>query len=153
LILEQEWKCKHCGLIFKEDDILEIDYFLDKILERKEKVYGIVEIYADDLEKQFDFYLNKENMRFTGGPNLNICERNVPFTSVIHLANDNENKIQSIKNLIIKEGKFVTNRKLYHLLTDKQTFCANGICFYDYNASIDLILDKNKGKLLSMKYV
>lgn len=127
--------------------------FVGDVLERKERVYGIVEIYADDLEKQFDFYMNKLNLRFTGGPNLNICERNIPLTSVIHLANDNENKIQQNNNFIIKESKFFTNRKLYHLLTDKETFYANGICFYDYNASIDLILDKNRGKLLSMKYV
>ena len=38
LIIEQQVKCKHSGLIFKEDDILEIDYFLDKILERKELI-------------------------------------------------------------------------------------------------------------------
>jgi hypothetical protein len=127
--------------------------FVGDVLERREKVYGIVEICGDDLEKQFDFYLNKEDIRFTGGPNLNICERTIPFTSVIHLANDNQNKNSISNNLIIKESRIVTNNKLYHLLTDKQSFCANGICFYDYNASIDLILDKNKGKLLSMKYV
>jgi len=127
--------------------------FVGDILERKERVYGIVEIYAEDLEKQFEFYLNKENLRFNGGPNLNICERTLPFTSVIHLANDNQNKNQQTNNFIIKESNFITNKKLYHLLTDKQTFYANGICFYDYNASIDFILDKNRGKLLSMKYV
>jgi len=38
LIIEQQVKCKHCGLIFKEDDILEIDYFLSKILGKKELI-------------------------------------------------------------------------------------------------------------------
>ena len=41
--------------------------------------------------------------------------------------------------------------KLYHLLTDKNSFYVNNVYFYDYNSSIDLFLDKNK--LLSMKYV
>jgi hypothetical protein len=36
LIIEQQVKCKHCGLIFKEDDILEIDYFLLNTLRKKE---------------------------------------------------------------------------------------------------------------------
>jgi hypothetical protein len=43
--------------------------------------------------------------------------------------------------------------KLYHLLTDKKTFYIGDIRFYDYNAAIDLFLEKNKVKLLSMKYV
>ncbi len=38
LIIEQQVKCKHCGLILKEDDILEIDYFLSKILGKKELI-------------------------------------------------------------------------------------------------------------------
>ena len=41
--------------------------------------------------------------------------------------------------------------KLYHLLTDKKSFYINNINFYEYNASIDLFL--NKSKLLSIKYV
>ena len=41
LIIEQQVKCKHCGLIFKEDDILEIDNFLPKILRRKELISNI----------------------------------------------------------------------------------------------------------------
>jgi hypothetical protein len=43
--------------------------------------------------------------------------------------------------------------KLYHLLTNKKTFYIEDIRFYDYNAAIDLFLEKNKVKLLSMKYV
>jgi RNA-directed DNA polymerase len=34
-------KCKHYGLIFKEDDILEIDHFLTKILGGKELISNI----------------------------------------------------------------------------------------------------------------
>ena len=41
LIIEQQVKCKHCGLIFKEDDILEIDYFLLNNLRKKELTSNI----------------------------------------------------------------------------------------------------------------
>jgi len=37
----QKGKCKHCGLIFKEDDILEIDYFLLNTLRKKELISNI----------------------------------------------------------------------------------------------------------------
>ena len=37
----QKGKCKHCGLILKEDDILEIDYFLTKNLAGKERKSNI----------------------------------------------------------------------------------------------------------------
>jgi hypothetical protein len=43
--------------------------------------------------------------------------------------------------------------KLYHLLTSKDSFYIGNIRFYDYNAAIDILLEKNKGKILSMKYV
>jgi hypothetical protein len=42
-------------------------------------------------------------------------------------------------------GKIIRNRtdaKLYHLLTNKETFVINGIIFKDYNASIDIFLGK-----------
>ena len=35
-----------------------------------------------------------------------------------------------------------TDTKLFHLLTDKETFIINGIKFKDYNASIDIFLEK-----------
>jgi len=37
----QKSKCKHYGLIFKEDDILEIDHFLPNILGGKELISNI----------------------------------------------------------------------------------------------------------------
>jgi len=50
-----------------------------------------------------------------------------------------------------KQPKTIKENKLYHLLTDKKSFYINDLNFYDYNASIDLFLEKFK--LLSMKYV
>jgi len=55
-----------------------------------------------------------------------------------------------------KNNKKLLNKKhdkLYHLLTSKGSFYIGNIRFYDYNAAIDILLEKNKGKILSMKYV
>jgi hypothetical protein len=108
------------------------DIEVDDILEKGEKVYGVVKIEGNNLFQQFKFNLGK-NLFIEGGPNLFICDKNI----------DTQNKIVKIKKY----------SELYHLLTDKNTFHIKNIKFYDYNAAIDLLLEKNKGKLLSMKYV
>lgn len=51
----------------------------------------------------------------------------------------------------IRENK--QSEKLYHLLTDKNSFYVNGIKYFDYNSQVELFLEKYRGKLLSMKYV
>jgi len=48
LITLQTVKCKHCGLIFKENDILEIDNFFLKNLGRKELISN-VHFYIDTI--------------------------------------------------------------------------------------------------------
>jgi hypothetical protein len=116
-----------------------IDINIGDILENGEKVYGIVEINGQTTE-QYIYDLGK-NIHIVGGPNLNICSSKFGFTSTLNL---DENK---------KYKKKYASDNLYHLLTDKKTFHVENIKFYDYNASIDLLLDKYKGKLLSMKYV
>lgn len=45
------------------------------------------------------------------------------------------------------------SEKLYHLLTDKNSFYVNGTKYFDYNSQVELFLEKYRGKLLSMKYV
>jgi hypothetical protein len=52
------------------------------------------------------------------------------------------NKINLDK--INKQLKNKNDEILYHLLTDKKTFNINKIKIYDYNASIDLFLNKDK---------
>jgi hypothetical protein len=115
------------------------DIKINDILKNGEKVYGIVEIDGSTVDGQYRYNLGKLNTQFIGGPNLNLCDKNVKFTTTIHL----DEKI----NMDMKEYK------LYHLLTDKKSFYINNVRFYDYNASIELLLEKYKGKLLSMKYV
>ena len=110
------------------------------ILYHGEKVYGIVTINGNNLNNQFKFNLGK-NLVVEGGPNLTICDKKFNFNTTLTLDNNNKKPLDK------------KHDKLYHLLTDKKTFYIGDIRFYDYNAAIDLFLEKNKVKLLSMKYV
>ena len=112
------------------------------VLENGERVYGCVEIDGVNLLEQAIYNLAK-NISIIGGSNLNICDKSLGFTSTLEL------------NKKYKRFKIdcESSDKLYHLLTDNQTFFIKGIKFYDYNSCIDLFLEKYRGKLLSMKYV
>jgi hypothetical protein len=108
------------------------------ILENDENVYGLVEINGKNIDEQCIYYLGK-NKKFEGGCNLCFYDESINILTTLDLDENN------------KKYKLTKENKLYHLLTDKKSFYINGINFYDYNASIDLFL--NKSKLLSMKYV
>jgi hypothetical protein len=111
---------------------------IDDILENGEKVYGLVEIFGITIDEQFIYYLGK-NRLVQGG--CNLCFHNESTSSIL-----------STLDLDIYNQELCRNESvLYHLLTDKGTFKVEDVIFYDYNASIDLFLDKSK--LLSMKYV
>jgi hypothetical protein len=110
------------------------------ILENNEIVYGIVEVDGIDLINQCRYHLGK-NVVIDGGPNLNVCDKTKPFTSTLNL-DKHYIKVQDIKENV-----------LYHLLTNTKTFYVEKLKFYDYNSTIDLFLEKDRGKLLSMKYV
>jgi len=115
------------------------DVKVGDVLNEGEKVRGIVEIEGNYLS-QYNFNLGNGNT-FSGGPNLNICDKNL------------EN-ILSTLDLTEKYSEVKTNKnKLYHLVTDKKTFFANGIKFYHYDSSIELFLERYYSKLLSIKYV
>jgi len=118
------------------------DIKIDDILENGAKVYGIVEIDGKQLNNQYIYNLGNYNKQFIGGPNLNLCDTNVKFTTTLNL-----NTSSSDLEFTFKQDK------LYHLLTDKKTFYVGELRFYDYNSSIEILLEKNKGKILSMKYV
>ena len=112
------------------------DILIDDVLENGEKVYGVVEINGVNLSEQFKFILG-ENV-IEGGPNLVIYKETGKISTL------------GLQNKIQLERK---HNKLYHLLTDKKTFTIENIQFCDYNAAIDIFLEKNNQKLLSMKYV
>jgi hypothetical protein len=125
------------------------DILVGDILENGEDVYGTVEIDGTNLVGQYVYYLG--NKIIEGGPNLTICDSKINIWTTINLVEKFDNSLE--KYLNYKKQKDKIDNKLYHLLTDKKTFSINKIKFYDYNATIDLFLDKNRGKLLSMKYV
>ena len=111
---------------------------INDILENGEKVYGLIEINGINIDEQCIYYLGK-NKKFKGGCNLCFYDESINILTTLDLDENN------------KKYKTTKEDKLYHLLTDKKSFYVNNINFYDYNASIDLFL--NKSKLLSMKYV
>ena len=115
------------------------DINVGDILDNDEEVYGIVEINGKNIDEQYEYNLGEE-LVIEGTSNLLICDKKIN-----HLSTLTFNKINT------KIDK--PHDKLYHLLTSTDTFYIGNIKFYDYNAAIDLLLEKNKGKILSMKYV
>ena len=125
------------------------DIRVGDILENNTSVYGIVEIDGRSLNGQYIFNLGKKTVE--GGPNLTICDKNINVSSTLNLIENYDSYLDNQINC--KKPTSKIENKLYHLLTNKKTFYVENIRFYDYNASIDLFLDKSRGKLLSMKYV
>ncbi|GAG34571.1 unnamed protein product, partial [marine sediment metagenome] len=104
---------------------------IDDVLRFGERVVGVVEINATDLDTK-EYYLNN-GMIICGGPNIQICDLDLGIMSTLDLS-----------------GKKINNKKLYHLLTDKSTFYINGIRVYDYNAGIEKYLASDNLKLLTV---
>ncbi len=118
------------------------DVVVGDMLENGVRVYGVVKLNGATVNEQFEYDLGK-NLIVEGGPNLVICDeknRDVGRTTLT---------LDSIHKSKITEK----HSELYHLLTNTKTFNIGHIKFHDYNAAIDIFLDKNTGKLLSMKYV
>jgi hypothetical protein len=140
----------HTEIKLNDDTIKQIkDIRVGDILENNISVYGIVEIDGRSLNGQYTFNLG--NKIFEGGPNLTICDKNINVSSTLNLIENYDSYLDNRINC--KKPTSKIENKLYHLLTNKKTFYVHNIRFYDYNASIDLFLDKSRGKLLSMKYV
>lgn len=116
------------------------DINVGDILENGEEVYGIVEINGKNILEQFEYNLGKD-LVVEGTSNLLICDKKINALTTLTF---NENN----KKLLNKN-----HDKLYHLLTSADSFYIGNIRFYDYNTAIDILLEKNRGKILSMKYV
>ena len=125
----------------KNGSVKEIKNLLvDDILENGEKIYGLVKINGNNVRQQYKYNLG-ENLVVEGGPNITMCDSKIPHITTLETDFKTKEKLEK------------RHSKLYHLLTDKKSFKIGDIHFYDYNASIDLFLEKNRVKLLSMKYV
>ena len=124
------------------------DICIGDTLQNGEKVYGIVEINGKNMNDQYKFILG-ENLVLEGGANLAICDKKIKEITTLTFSLDSTTSETS--NIKIELN--TKHDKLYHLLTDKNSFQIGDIQFYDYNAAIDIFLEKNNKKLLSMKYV
>jgi hypothetical protein len=128
------------------------DINIGDTLSRGEVVYGTVEIDGDSLSSQHSFDLGL-NGYINGGPNLNLCDKKFIVNNgddILCNVIDTTLTLGNNKKILLK----TPHKKLYHLLTNTETFYVENIWkFHHYNASIDLFLDKTRGKLLSMKYV
>jgi len=131
----------------KDKSIKEIkDIQVGDILKKNIYVKGIVEIDGDTITNQYIYNLgglrsNDKNITLEGGPNINLCMQNINITSLTNLDK---------KHRKMRDKK---DAKLYHLITNTSNFYIGDFRIYDYNSTIDLFLDKYRGKLLSMKYV
>jgi hypothetical protein len=112
------------------------DVNVGDILKNGEKVYGIVEVYNNLGQNEYNQY--------------NLCGINV-YPIIYNQSPILEKEKEKEK----VEKKLLNNhtKNLYHLLTDKNYFSVNNIKYYHYNSCIELFLEKYRGKLLSMKYV
>jgi hypothetical protein len=110
------------------------DIEVGNVLQNGENVYGIVKLDGQTIENQYRYIVGdnstKNTINIIGGPNLAIYDKDSKIRSTINL--EINKKIPMLK----KEDY------LYHLLTDKKTFYINNILFCDYNAGIDLFLEK-----------
>lgn len=107
------------------------------MLDNGNRVYGIVQIDGVGLFEQCKYKL-LDNAFVEGGVNLCVCDKRVAVTTTLDIVD------------VDKQPLITKHNVLYHLLTDTDTFFCNGIHFHDYNASIDLFLDKNKGRILAI---
>lgn len=116
---------------FEENTIIEMfdghsvkikDIKVNDVLKYGERVIGIVEIKADDLDIKKYSLENNENI--ICGPNINIYNSDLGMYSTLDM-----------------NGKSIKVKKIYNLITDKKTFYISGIKCYDYNSCIDYFLD------------
>jgi len=104
---------------------------IGEILKNGETVYGIVKIDGNEVANQYKYILNDVSDNcIVGGPNLVYFNKNMEQKLTLDLEIDK--KIKMCKN----------EDSLYHLLTDKKTFYVKNIQFFDYNAGIDVFLEK-----------
>ena len=138
--------CVHIHLDggFNEDTMIELedgrsikisDVCVNDVLRFGENVLGIVKIDGKNVSCVKKFIVN--NNTFIGGPNLLYFQDDVGIKKTVKLNDINCSELKKTQ-----QPEF-----LYHLVTDKSSFYVNGVKFYDYNACIEYLLDKDSKKL------
>jgi hypothetical protein len=116
----------------KNGSFLEIkDLKIGTVLKNGETIYGVVKIDGKNVEDHNKYILNDlSDNCIIGGPNLVYSDKNMEQKLTLNLEIDKKIKIHQKEEY------------LYHLLTDKKNFYIKNIQFFDYNAGIDVFLEK-----------
>ena len=104
---------------------------VDDILLNGEKVIGVVEIDATDIIINKYFFDDKI---FIGGPNIQLYDFNLGILNTCKL---------------VKHESRDSYDKIFHILTNKNTFTSKGITFFDYNVAIEGFLEEDNRAILS----
>lgn len=106
------------------------DIIIGDVLENGEEVLGLVVMNGKNIYNQYEYYLgNNINGPLIGSSNIIYNDENFGITNAFHL------------DKIYKKHLNIMEDNLYNLLTSSGVFQINNIIVYDYNASIDLILE------------
>jgi hypothetical protein len=92
-------------------------------LKNNEKIIGIVEIEVQNTNTTI--YCLK-NQIFIGGPNLVICDES----------------LGTFNTLKQGESIYLSDKKIYHFITDTGKITVQGVTFFDYNGCLEQILWK-----------
>ena len=99
---------------------------INDVLENNEKIVGLVEIDLKKSQTKTKIYCFNDNV-IIGGPNLVIVDKYL----------GNFNTFEMGKEVYISENK------LYHVLTDTGKITISNITFLDYNGSLEQLLWNN----------
>lgn len=99
---------------------------INDVLENNEKIVGLVEIDLKNSQTKTKIYCFNSNV-IIGGPNLGIVDKYL----------GNFNTFEMGKEVYISENK------LYHVLTDTGKITISNITFLDYNGSLEQLLWNN----------
>ena len=93
-------------------------------------------LQKEDIHKYFDFGFNgNTTIRLK-----NDLEKRIEFIQLRDVLKNDEIVYGIVE--ICGKGEYLENNKLYHLLTDKKTFCVGEVLVNDYNSLIDNVLEK-----------
>ena len=111
------------------------DIEVNDVLRFGEKVLGIVEIDATEINGVYEYYLDN---------NIILkCSRNIEIY----------NNLGNINTSFLEGNQINNTSKIYNLITNKQSFHTNGIKIMDYNNGIEKFLRKTAYGIAFTNYI
>ena len=139
---------------FSKDTLIELDdgrsvpihlVEVNDVLRYGERVLGVVEIDATKMKELYEYTIYIPNQDpFFDSKNLSDVIKEYTFKGGMNLHYKKDGVTDCTLYLSDREKKpwKTTDKKLYHLLTDRKCFYLNGVRFYDYDAAIERFLDR-----------